>query len=473
MWALAGIPDGRLVSVYPCERHFTLNGSNSPELWASALYSRCASLPTMLDSNGTDFNRQDILQGGSRAPAMPITQTNSNRAAIAIPDGDFVVRRKALSDALEKRGIEAWMAFGDDGACAGPSHIRYLLDLEPHFEPVILLRRIDGSELVVTGPETLGYEKVIRRPGLGRVIAASFLGHASEEYPTISLEDGASEIASLLKGTDRLGLIGCDRMPHSFFLEISDAVHEGGRKTANVDDIAFQLRAIKTQAEQLVIDEAYRIAKAGLLAAAAEIKVGISERYIAAIAEAAMRREGAEGFGIDTMVASGVTNTQPIIARSSHRVIETGDLVTVTVAPRYEGYHAALARPFLLKRNPELERIVDVARDAQKRCEEAMRVGTRGFDAEKLARQTVAAGNTSASFPYVGVHSIGTVEFEPPIFASHSFETVKPGMALSIDIPLYHAPWGGFRIEDGYQVDERGAQPRFGDYQKMVPLVLD
>jgi Xaa-Pro aminopeptidase len=403
---------------------------------------------------------------------MVTMQTNSNRAAIAIPDGDFATRRKALSDALHARGIDAWIAFGDDGACAGPSHIRYLLDLEPHFEPVILLRRADGGELVVTGPETLGYEMVVRRPGIDRVIAASFLGHASEEYPTITLEDGAGEIASFLKGIDRLGLIGCERMPHSFFLEIADALQAGGRKTVNVDDVAFELRAIKTEAEQLVIDEAYRIAKAGLLAAAAEIKAGVSERFIAAIAEAAMRREGAEGFGIDTMVASGVANTQPIIARSSHRTIEAGDLVTVTVAPRYEGYHAALARPFLLERNPELERIVSVARDAQKRCEDALTAGTRGFDAEKLARQTVAAGNTRSSFPYVGLHSIGAVEFEPPIFASHSVETIQPGMALSIDIPMYHAPWGGLRIEDGFQIDAKGAQPRFADYQNMVPLIL-
>jgi Xaa-Pro dipeptidase len=334
------------------------------------------------------------------------------------------------------------------------------------------LRRHDGAELVVTGPETLGYEMVVRRPGLDRVIAASFLGHDSEEYPTIIMEDGAGEIASFLKGVDRLGLVGCDRMPQSFFREISDAIHAGGRTTVNVDDVAFDLRAIKTAAEQKVIDEAYRIAKAGLLAAAAEIKAGASERVIAAVAEAAMRREGAEGFGIDTMVASGVANTQPIIARSSHRVIEAGDLVTVTVAPRYEGYHAALARPFLLEPNPELERIVAVARDAQKRCEEAITVGARGFDAEKLARQRVAAGRTSSSFPYVGIHSIGAVEFEPPIFASHSVETIKPGMALSIDIPLFHAPWGGFRIEDGFSVDEKGAQPRFPDYQQMTPLIL-
>jgi hypothetical protein len=37
---------------------------------------------------------------------------------------------------------------------------------------------------------------------------------------------------------------------------------------------------------------------------------------------------------------------------------------------------------------------------------------------------------------------------------------------------MFHAPWGGFRLEDGFQVDETRAQPRFADYQAMVPLIL-
>jgi len=401
-----------------------------------------------------------------------MTHKNPNRALIAIPDEDFLARRVALSRALAAQEVDAWLAYGDDGACAGPSHIRYLLDLEPHFEPVAVLRRADGKELVVTGPETLGYELTVRRPGTERVVAAEFLGHASEEYPTIEVVNGAEEVGTFLNGIKRLGLIGCERMPQSFYREIAGAISDQGRDVIAVDDIAFALRAIKSRDEQAVIDEAYRIAKAGLLAAAAAIKPGVSERYVAAEAEAAMRREGAEGFGIDTMVASGVQNTQPIIARSSHRIIQRDDLISVTVAPRYEGYHAALARPFLMQSNPEIEKYVSVARDAQLRCADALKVGTLGFDAEKLAREVVAAGNTGSHFPYVGVHSIGAVEFEPPIFASHSNDVIHEGMALSIDIPLFHASWGGFRIEDGFSITGGTAQPRLADYQNVVPLLL-
>jgi len=393
-------------------------------------------------------------------------------APIGIPDAEFPARRAALSAALLAQDIDAWIAFGDDGAVAGPSHIRYFTDIEPHFEPLLLLRRADGAELLITGPETVGYAAVIRRPGLDNAIASMLLGHPSEEYPTTRLVDGVEAIADFLKGVRGVGLLGWERVPFGLGRDLGPALGGDGRRVVDGDAIAFSLRAIKTPAEQAVIDEAYRIARAGLLAAARAIRPGVTERAVAAAAEAAMRHEGAEGFGIDTMVASGVRNTQPIIARSTHRAIQADDLIAVTVAPRYEGYHGALGRPFLLKPAPELERVVDVARMAQLRCFETLAVGRLGWEAEAVARETVARGETGAEFPYVGIHSIGVVEFEPPIFASHSAEVVQPGMALSIDIPLYHAPWGGFRIEDGFAVDAEALRPRITDYRTLVPLIL-
>ena len=64
---------------------------------------------------------------------------------------------------------------------------------------------------------------------------------------------------------------------------------------------------------------------------------------VAAEIEAAMRRAGAEGTGIDTIVASG-PNTRPILARATFRPIGADDLVLLTIAPCYEGYHAAIGR---------------------------------------------------------------------------------------------------------------------------------
>ena len=133
-----------------------------------------------------------------------------------------------------------------------------------------------------------------------------------------------------------------------------------------------------------------------------------------------MRRAGAEGFGIDTMVASGLANTSPILARSTFRTIQAEDLVCVTLAPRYEGYHAALARPFLFRPNPEVETAIEVARQGQRAGFERLIVGSEGREAAQAVRETVEGAGTGADLPYVPVHTVGLIEFEPPIFLSSS-----------------------------------------------------
>lgn len=55
-----------------------------------------------------------------------------------IPDGELAARPGALGRALAGAGFDGWIAYGDDRAVAGPDHIRFLADLEPHFEPVLL-----------------------------------------------------------------------------------------------------------------------------------------------------------------------------------------------------------------------------------------------------------------------------------------------------------------------------------------------
>ena len=74
-------------------------------------------------------------------------------------------------------------------------------------------------------------------------------------------------------------------------------------------------------------------------------------------------------------------------------------------------------------------------------------------------RRIVEAAGLGPLFLYSGVHSVGVVEFEPPIFGPSSAATVKKNMIISIDIPMFNTPWGGLRIEDGYLITANGAEP--------------
>jgi Xaa-Pro aminopeptidase len=327
---------------------------------------------------------------------------------------------------------------------------------------------------LLTGPETVGYaEAVTARAGVRQIAAIAELAHPDEEYPTISAINGLGRLREIFAGARRIAVLGAGAMPHPLWQRLIAPFADEGSTIAPGDAVAYGLRAVKTDAEQAVIDEAYRIARVGIEAAVDAIRPGTTEREVVAAAEGAMRAAGAEGFGIDTMVASGVTNTAPILARSTFRRIAVDDLVSVTVAPRYEGYHAALARPFLFRPDREIEHAVDTARSGQHAALEHFRVGAPGRDSAKALSDVFDAASTGAELPYVPVHSIGVIEFEPPIFGSGSDANVQEGMALSIDAALFHAVWGGLRIEDGFSIRSGGAvEPRFSDYETMVPVFL-
>lgn len=96
---------------------------------------------------------------------------------------------------------------------------------------------------------------------------------------------------------------------------------------------------------------------------------------------------------------------------------------------------------------------------AQEACFRALRPGIEGRAVEAIGRRVVAEAHFGQYFLYSGVHSLGIIEFEPPIFGPSSPALLEKDMIVSIDIPLFNAPWGGLRIENGYLVTGAGAEP--------------
>jgi Xaa-Pro aminopeptidase len=250
---------------------------------------------------------------------------------------------------------------------------------------------------------------------------------------------------------------GLELMPVKIYQALRQALD--GVELIEAEALVTDLRAIKTPAEQSVMRYAYQLAQTGMQAAFDAIHEGATERDVAAAAEFAMRSRGSEGMGIDTIVASG-PNTRPILARTRLRELRRDELILLTIAPRYEGYHAAIGRPLVIGQPAgDVRRAMEVAVAAQKAAMKAMRPGAPGGQVEGAARRVVEAAGLGEYFLYSGVHSVGVIEFEPPIFGPGNDNPLQSGMVLSIDIPLFHTPWGGLRYEDGYLITETGAQP--------------
>ena len=375
-----------------------------------------------------------------------------------IPVSEYPERWKKVQVLMDEQDLDFLVAYADDRATFGPAHARWLANFPVHFEPVCILMFRQGNPIMLTGPESDQYALLAGQIPDVRVLRE--FTHPNEDYPYSriqSLAEIISEMGRDVKSLGRAGLAGRGLINGDLLHALQSALPQ--LEWVDVENDLCDLRSQKSTSEIEIIRYAYRIAEAGFQAAVEAIQAGVTEREVAAEIDSAMRRAGSEGTGIDTIVASG-PNTQPILARSTFRRIEANDLVLLTIAPRYEGYHAAIGRAvFVGDPGKAIRRALDVAIQAQQACSAALRPGVEGREVEAIGRQIVEAANLGQFFLYSGVHSVGVIEFEPPIFGPSSPAVLKKDMIISIDIPMFNAPWGGLRVENGYLITENSAEP--------------
>jgi Xaa-Pro aminopeptidase len=205
-------------------------------------------------------------------------------------------------------------------------------------------------------------------------------------------------------------------------------------------------------AEQAGIRYADKIAQAGMQAAFDGTHFGATERQVAAAAELAMRSLGSEGMGIDTIVASG-PNTRLWELRRD-------ELILLTIAPSYEKCHAAIGRPLVIGHPPaNVRTAMQVAVSAQRAAMDAMRPGTPGSQVEGAAHRGWKRPASESTFSTVVCTASELRSLNSPIFGPGNNAPLEIGMVLSIDVSLFHAPWGGLRYEDGYLITGTGAEP--------------
>lgn len=370
-----------------------------------------------------------------------------------IPSREYAVRQQRLQQEMQKSGLDVVICYSDDGAVFGQEYTRWLFNYQPHFEPALTVVPASGESWILTGIESEEY--VYESSECKNVRVVDAFVYESHEFPFSTSHSLGSQISEVLGNSEvsdlKVGIAGLDRIPQSTYAQLQKVFGVEGFRSAEA--LFTALRLVKSEAEIEVIRYAYHIAQKGIETAVSAIEVGKSERAIAAEAEYVMRSLGSEGMGIDTMVASGARLTRPIIARTTHKQVENNELVTLTFAPRYEGYHAAIARPVVVGDVDEsIVTAINTAIAAQDAGKALLRPGVAGNHIDAAAREVAARAGYAENFVYTGAHSIGVAEFEPPSLSSTYTEPLKENMVFSIDIPMFLASWGGMRYESGYIV---------------------
>ena len=212
------------------------------------------------------------------------------------------------------------------------------------------------------------------------------------------------------------------------------------RMVKDPDEIAL-LRMAAQAADRVVAQIA-----AGRLVGRAEVDVSreVRERLLA---------EGHE-LAEFAIVASGPNSASPH-HMASDRVIQAGEPIVLDIGGTLDGYCSDTTRTLWVTggdpaKGPtdEFRALFDILRDAQAEASSAVRPGVPCERIDEVARGIIAAGGHGPHFIHRVGHGIGLETHEDPYLVAGNGESLRVGMAFSVEPGIYLADRYGARIED-------------------------
>ncbi len=223
-----------------------------------------------------------------------------------------------------------------------------------------------------------------------------------------------------------------------------------------------ELRIVKDKEEIKRIKAAAKVAVKGMKAAVGAVKPGMTESQVAAKAEFAMRRAGAEEFW-RTYVSSG-PRTNIAHGLPTLRKLQTDDLVMIDIHPIVNGYSADICRTICVgKPAPEQQDAYDLYLKAQQTTIAEVKAGVGMVELEQTLQGVIKDGGHGGHLFGPPIHGVGIDFEESPLPPGHAFfhgEKEAPPLEANMVIAvgncgLYTGPWG-VRVEDTVVVGRRG-----------------
>jgi Xaa-Pro aminopeptidase len=223
-----------------------------------------------------------------------------------------------------------------------------------------------------------------------------------------------------------------------------------------------ELRMIKDKEEIKRIKAAAKVAVKGMKAAMVALKPGMTESQVAAKAEYAMRRAGAEEFW-RTYVSTG-PRTNIAHGLPTQRKLQAGDLVMIDIHPIVNGYSADICRTVCVgKPTTEQQAAYDLYLKAQQTTIAKVKRGVGMVELEQTLHGVIQEGGHSGHIFGPPIHGVGIDFEESPLPPGHAFfhgEKEPPPLEEDVVIAvgncgLYTGPWG-VRVEDTVVVGSKG-----------------
>jgi Xaa-Pro aminopeptidase len=244
-------------------------------------------------------------------------------------------------------------------------------------------------------------------------------------------------------------------VPYGRFRFVSEKF--GGNVTV-VDQWIEGIRRVKENAELERMAAAAAITDEAMAHAIGHLALGRTEREIALEIEMHMRTNGAEDVAFKPIVASGPNSSRPH-AMTTDRPLQAGDLVTLDMGARVDGYCADLTRTVCMGPADSRQReVYHAVLGANEAAIDGIKSGLRGADVDGIARDALREVGLAEHFGHGLGHGVGLEVHELPNLSPRGRDAVPAGAVVTIEPGVYIPGFGGVRIEDLAVVEDRGCR---------------
>ncbi|MDO5141597.1 MAG: aminopeptidase P family protein [Eubacteriales bacterium] len=242
-------------------------------------------------------------------------------------------------------------------------------------------------------------------------------------------------------------------LTHADYTTWASALHATAMR---LEDDIEQLRVCKEDDEVGKIVAAQRIAERAFDEVRNDIKVGVTEREIAARLTYLMLHYGAENMSFDPIVVSGANSSKPH-GVPTDKPIAAGDLVTMDFGCIVDGYCSDMTRTVAVGYvTDEMQTVYDTVLNAQLAGIAACKAGVSGQAVDAAARAVITEAGYGAAFGHGFGHGVGLAIHEAPIAGPRGEQPLPAGSIVTAEPGIYLPGRFGVRIEDMLYVIEDG-----------------
>jgi len=349
-------------------------------------------------------------------------------------------RKNRAINLLKTYDVDAWLVI----SAGNHVNLEYLLGTRVHGTAATLLTR---DSLIVLASKL--EESMVRKPHVDDIV----LFYGSKEFLSgvIDLFSRVPESKMLVNTASPLIAPHASRILYGHAQIIRSLANLYGIDLISSHKYIWELRSVKTNEELEALNQAVKMTLEILDVVIEKIKVGVSEREVAAEIYKEIYLRGIPSF--ETIVAFGSNSANPHHEISDKKLRE-GEVGYIDLGIKYASMCADITRAFFTQNvNQEFYKIYDAVRTAQDESIKIIKEGVLAKEPDQSAREVIKSYGYEPKEVFthglghpvgVEVHDVGPVLS----FLASPKSILKENMTETVEPAIYLKDRGGIRLED-------------------------